>query len=257
MCGRYTLHLKRLAALRRVLGVERSAYEDNGHEVWSPRYNAAPGQDLPVIRVAQGDRVLSAVSWGLLPAWSRAGPPEGSSKARRAPRPINARVETIETLPSFRDPFARRRCVVPVTGYFEWRATPAGAAKEPLWIHPRHTDLDDEPPVMALAGIWDRFTSEDGEVLDSFAIVTTAASERLSVIHDRMPLELHGDDVERWLARDPITGAELSGLVQRSSSSDRLLVREVSPIVGSVIHDAPDCIAEVERTYAQLDLFGG
>jgi putative SOS response-associated peptidase YedK len=252
MCGRYTLHLKRLAALRRLFGVERSAYEEQGHEVWSPRFNAAPGQDLPVIRVAQGERVLSAVSWGLLPSWSS----QDKSKGRAPNRPINARVETIETLPSFREPFARRRCIVPVTGYYEWRATPAKAAKEPLWIHPRRDDRDGEPAVMALAGIWDRFTNDDGEVLDSYAIVTMAASERLSDIHDRMPLELHGGDVDRWLARDPIAGDELLSLVRRSASADHLALREVSPIVGSVVNDGPECIAEVQRTHAQLDLFG-
>lgn len=255
MCGRYTLHLKRLAALRRLLGVERSAYEENGHELWSPRYNAAPSQDLPVIRVAQGERVLSPVSWGLLPSWSVLAAEPGA-KRRNPQRPINARVETIETLPSFRDPFARRRCVVPVTGYFEWRVTPAKAEREPIWVHPFHADLDGEPQVMALAGIWDRHTNEDGEVLDSFAIVTTAASERLNAIHDRMPLELRGGDVDRWLAREPVAGQELSALVQRCSFTDHLALREVSPIVGSVAHDGPECIAEVERTRSQLDLFG-
>lgn len=237
MCGRYTLHLKRLEALRSLIGALSIAIEP-----WHPRFNASPGQDLPVVRGG----ALTPLRWGLLPNW------QSDPKAQR---PINARVETIASLPTFREPFGTRRCIVPATGYFEWKHTPPRSPREPVWVHPREPNLEPgEPGVMAFAGIWDRWLSRDGEVLDSYAIVTMAPSEWISTLHDRMPLELHGGDIERWLAPDPIPPAELTAIVDRSRATDHLALHPVSPAMGSVALDDPSCITP--DSHAQLGLFG-
>lgn len=236
MCGRYSVHLKRLEALRRLI-----SGMSIGIESWEPRFNAAPGQDLPVVR----DGVLSPLRWGLLPNWQT---------DPKAQKPINARVETIAELPTFREPFRTRRCVVPATGYFEWKPTPPKAPREPIWVHPRQAAAASEPGVMLFAGLWDRWLSRDGEVLDSFAIVTMEASETTRAIHDRMPLELRGSDIERWLARDAIAPRELTAIVERSRATDHLELRPVAPAMGAVAVDDPSCI-EPESS-AQLGLFG-
>jgi putative SOS response-associated peptidase YedK len=246
MCGRYSVHLKRLEALRRLIGamrVEHSRDEVDGGLMssWRPRFNAAPGQDLPVVR----DGALSELRWGLLPNW-QVDP--------KAQKPINARVETIADLPTFREPFRSRRCVVPATGYFEWKPTPAKAPREPYWVHPTANLEADEPGVMLFAGVWDRWLSHDGEVLDSYAIVTTEANGPMREVHDRMPLELRGDDVARWLAPDPIAPDELKTIVDRSRDVGHLELHPVTPAMGSVAHDDPSCIEPEART--QLSLFG-
>lgn len=245
MCGRYSVHLKRLEALRRLIGALRIAQtsDDSGSALldgWQPRFNAAPGQDLPVVR----DGELAALRWGLLPSWQT---------DPKAQKPINARVETVAELPTFREPFRTRRCIVPATGYFEWKPTPPKAPREPVWVHPREP-LGDEPGVMLFAGVWDRWLSRDGEVLDSYAIVTTEASESMRALHDRMPLELRPEDVARWLTPGPISPAELDAIVARSRSVDHLDLRPVTPAMGSVAFDDPRCL-ELE-TRSQLDLFG-
>lgn len=236
MCGRYSVHLKRLEALRRLIGAMSVAIEP-----WQARYNAAPGQDLPVVR----DGTLTRLRWGLLPNW-QVDP--------KAQKPINARVETIAELPTFREPFRSRRCIVPATGYFEWKPTPAKAPREPYWVHPTASNLEaGEPGVMLFAGVWDRWLSDDGEVLDSYAIVTMEASEPMRAIHDRMPLELRGDDVALWLARDPILPRDLAAVVDRSRSVEHLELRPVTPAMGSVALDDPTCLEPQSRS--QLDLF--
>jgi putative SOS response-associated peptidase YedK len=246
MCGRYSVHLKRLEALRRLIGamhVAQGRDEGDGGMIgsWQPRFNAAPGQDLPVVR----EGTLSALRWGLLANW-QADP--------KAQKPINARVETIAELPTFREPFRSRRCVVPATGYFEWKPTPAKAPREPYWVHPTASNLEvDEPGVMLLAGVWDRWLSPEGEVLDSYAIVTMQASDPMRAIHDRMPLELRGDDVAQWLAGDPIAPNDLAAIVERSRDVEHLALHNVTPAMGSVAFDDPSCLAPEARS--QLDLF--
>jgi putative SOS response-associated peptidase YedK len=245
MCGRYSVHLKRLEALRRLIGSVRFAESRDavgGVSIgaWQPRFNAAPGQHLPVVR----DGELTALRWGLLPSWQT---------DPKAQKPINARVETVAELPTFREPFRTRRCIVPATGYFEWKPTPAKAPREPYWVHPT-AGLDGEPGVMLFAGVWDRWLSRDGQALDSYAIVTMDASAPMSAIHDRMPLELHGDDVTRWLAPDPIAPGELTAIVERSRATAHLALHAVTPAMGSVTFDDPRCLEPESK--AQLGLFG-
>ena len=240
MCGRYTLHVANLSELKELLGILRVLVPD-----WKPRYNVAPTQDAPVVVVNGSERELQSLRWGLIPPWAES--------AAIGARSINARVETVAELRSFKRPFVSRRCVVPATGYFEWKTlgTKAKSPKQPMWIHPR----DGVP--LAFAGVWETWHAPDGEEVESFAIVTTEAQGDLRQVHDRMPLELRGDAIEAWLRPGVMSGSALNGLVQQASV-EHFEVTPVDTRVGSPFNDDPGCIAPPSEDRAgarQLDLF--
>jgi len=150
------------------------------------RYNGAPGQDLLVIREnhRSGERSIEPLRWGLIPHWTR--------EARPKTRPINAKAESIARTPMFAEAYARRRCIVPVDGFFEWAGRKG--ARQPYAIGMR----DGSP--FALAGIWENWKNpETQEWQRTFAIVTVPANALVATIHDRMPAILRPEDYERWL----------------------------------------------------------
>jgi putative SOS response-associated peptidase YedK len=238
VCGRFTLHLAELAELRLPLGVERIELRN-----WRPRYNIAPGQQSPVALVDGEARALRGLRWGLVPEWAR-----DESVGQRL---INARVETLADKPSFRDAFAHRRCLVPATGYFEWKPGAGGRGKQPHWVHRR----DGEP--LTMAGLWSRFTDPAGEAVDTFAVVTTDAGGAIRELHDRMPLCLDGGDRDGWLARGSLAPQALTGMVARAADTGGLELWPVDPAVGSPSHDDPSCIAPATgpEGNGQLGLF--
>jgi putative SOS response-associated peptidase YedK len=157
-----------------------------------PRYNGAPSQDILVIRQNHetGERSLDPLKWGLIPYWCK--DPKGGRK------PINAKAETVATVPSFRDAYQRRRCIVPVDGFFEWKAIKGQRAKQPYAIA-----MKDGSP-FGIAGIWENWKDpRSGEWIRTFAIITTDANEMVAGIHDRMPAILPPADYDRWLSREP------------------------------------------------------
>jgi putative SOS response-associated peptidase YedK len=165
---------------------------------YPPRWNAAPSQDLlghpPQ---SQDRRALDPLRWGLIPNWCK--DPAGGRK------PINAKCETVRDLPTFRDACRKRRCIVPVEGFFEWKAIKGQRAKQPYAIA-----MKDGTP-FGLAGIWENWKeTASGEWLRTFAIITTDANELVAQIHDRMPVILAPGDYARWLAGDrrhrPLSG---------------------------------------------------
>ena len=153
------------------------------------RYNGAPSQDLLVIRRnhATGERSLDLIRWGLIP--SSCADPKGGRK------PINARAESIASTPAFRDAYRARRCIVPVDGFFEWRATKGGR-----W--PYAIAMKDGSP-FGIAGIWENWRSPSGEWIRTFAVITVPANALVAQIHDRMPAILRPADYERWLGAEP------------------------------------------------------
>ncbi|HTY17651.1 MAG TPA: SOS response-associated peptidase [Myxococcota bacterium] len=156
-----------------------------------PRFNIAPGQDVPVVRALGRDdgRVLELRRWGLVPG--------GIEDPSRGPRPINARAETAASLPIFRDALARRRGLVPADGFYEWQHR--GRSARPFAVRIRGGAL------FAMAAVWDRWERGGAAVpgapaaIDSVAILTTEANARIRTIHDRMPLILAPEDWARWL----------------------------------------------------------
>jgi putative SOS response-associated peptidase YedK len=157
-----------------------------------PRFNAAPSQELLVIRENHktGERSLDLIKWGLIPYWCQ--DPKGGR------RPINAKAESISTLPTFRDAYVQRRCIVPVDGFFEWRAIRGARAKQPYAIA-----MKDGSP-FGLAGLWENWKNPStGEWERTFAIITVPSNELVAQIHNRMPAILEPRSYDRWLSTEP------------------------------------------------------
>lgn len=237
MCGRYTLTADPEAVARRF-----------GLAALPPglarRYNIAPSQPALVVvgpalpmagesGAAVGRRGF-AMRWGLEPAWAGAGLRKGPAErgARRKGRRggfINARAETAAERPAFRGALRHRRCLVPADGFYEWRKE--GGRRVPYYVRLR----DGEP--FAFAGIWE--VGPGGE--PGFAILTTAANDRLRPLHDRMPVILPREAEEAWL--DPSLDPGELGCLLVPFPGEAMEAYRVSPLVNSPRHDGPGCIA--------------
>ena len=226
MCGRYSL-TSPIESMRALFGFDELPN-------LRPRYNIAPTQDVPVVRGGgNGVRELSMLRWGLVPSWAKA---IGGS----APL-INARGETVAEKPSFRSAFAKRRCLIPADGFYEWKKAAKGA-KQPYRIA-----MPDDAP-FAFAGIWERWQNAHGELLESCAIVTTVASDALTTIHHRMPVILKPEDHDNWLA------APSSVLI--AACTGELRTYPISTAVNKVANDDNTLWDPVDSApqAAQLDL---
>jgi len=219
MCGRYDLSLSP-EALRDLLGVEGPA------PALPPRWNVAPTQPVTVLVIlGDGRRTLRAMRWGLIPSWAK-DPSIGS-------RMINARAETLGEKPSFRDALRRRRCLIPATGFYEWRKE--GRTKLPMHVRPRDGGL------LTFAGLWESWTGPDGATLESCTIVTCPAGAPVDEFHERMPVILPPEARERWLAPGPLDPAEVAALLV--PAPEGLLVAEpASPRVNSPANEGPDLL---------------
>jgi len=222
MCGRYELH-SHPAAIALVFGL---AHPRSLH----PRFNIAPMTDVPVVRVnAQGERELTTMRWGLVPRWAK-DPTIGAKL-------INARGETIAEKPSFRMAYRRHRCLLPADGFYEWMPVGSGgdAHKQPV-----HVGMKDGR-TFGFAGLYERWLSPEGDVLDTCTIVTTAANDLLRAVHDRMPVIVDPADYARWL--DP-GETDVAGIVA-PFPSERMAWYPVSTKVNNVRHDDATLIAHV------------
>lgn len=231
MCGRYSL-TSPPEALRRLFKTTGPLPN------LQPRYNIAPTQIVPVVRAGEGRRALAMMRWGLVPSWAK--------DLSIASRMINARGETVAEKPAFRKAFRSRRCLVPADGYYEWR-------KEDARRQPYRVTRKDGAP-MAFAGLWERWTARGdsggnnpvstGDLVETFAIVTTAASESVGTLHHRMPVVIEPDDFEAWLTTSGEDIEPLQDLLQPSAIS--FAITRVSMHVNAVRHDDPQCIAPEE-----------
>jgi putative SOS response-associated peptidase YedK len=153
-----------------------------------PSFNVCPTDPADVILPNVSGRELQQMRWGLVPFWWT----KPVKELRLAT--FNARVETVETKPFFREPFKQRRCLMPVSGYFEWQDTPAG--KQPWYFTAR-----DGSPVLTVAGLWDQWKNkETGERIKSCAMIITAPNESVAEVHDRMPVLLMPQQFDHWLS---------------------------------------------------------
>lgn len=217
MCGRYAQHTE-IRQLGDLFGVTGPL--PNARASW----NVAPTNKAPVVRVNPETRArhIDLLQWGLVPRWA---------KDLKSTKPINARAETIATSPMFRDAFKSRRCIVPADAYYEWRVEEGG--KQPYAI----ARLDGSPT--AFAGIWEGWRSPDGEILRTFAIVTTDANAELRHIHDRMPVVLEPESWATWLGEAEGAPAELL----RPAAEGVMHAWRVGKAVGSVRNDGPELLA--------------
>jgi putative SOS response-associated peptidase YedK len=221
MCGRYRLS-------RRKQLVEEYFDCVSDESDWSPRYNIAPTQPIPVIRQNPKEpiRELSLLRWGLIPSWAK-----DSSVAAKM---INARSETASTKPAFRDALKSRRCLIPADGFYEWAKT--GKGKQPYCFEVNDGEL------FAFAGIWDRWKDPSGQWVKSCSILTTAPNAVTAPVHDRMPVILDPDSYDLWL--DPGM-RDVSAASKLLKPCDARLMRRfpVSTRLNRVANDDEACSA--------------
>jgi len=230
VCGRYSLFAP--------AGVLADRFDAAVPESYGPRYNCAPGQELPILPDDDPERFRRA-TWGFTPGW-----------AEESFDLINARAETVADKPAFAEAFERRRCVVPADGFYEWVEESGGN-------HPYRVALEGDRP-FAMAGIrsrWEPPTTQaslgefgsggpETEPIETFAVVTTEPNDVVAELHDRMAVILDGEAVDRWLDPDAST-AELTDLLD-PYPAEAFRSYRVSTAVNDPANDDPSLIEPVE-----------
>ncbi|MFZ0531052.1 MAG: SOS response-associated peptidase [Propionicimonas sp.] len=222
MCGRYAA-----IADAELLG-EVFEIDEVAGPLPKPDYNVAPTDPVPAVmereRPEGRRRVLAEVRWGLVPSWSK--------DAAGAARLINARVETVADKPAFRKAFASRRALLPAAGYYEWYPVAGTKLKQPYFIHRADGGL------LAMAGLYEFWKAPDGTWLVTATVITTAATDAVGHLHDRMPMIVPRENWAAWL--DPGFGADARGLL--SVPVPELDFHPVSTAVNTVSNDGPELI---------------
>jgi putative SOS response-associated peptidase YedK len=220
MCGRFDQHTLPYRYAGYIDAILRTVPEEPPR-----RYNVAPQTQAWVGRMARdGKRELVPLLWGLLPY--RAEDPKTSL------RPINARSESVATKPIFRKLIEMHRCVIPVDGFYEWRATPSG--KQPYYVR-----LESGEP-MLLAGLWDRWRRGEAAQVETFTILTTDASLAIARLHERMPALIDPADLNRWLDVRGTDAATASAMLRPSEA--RVTAYPVSRQVNAARNEGPELI---------------
>ncbi|WP_306839540.1 SOS response-associated peptidase [Catenuloplanes nepalensis] len=224
MCGRYAT-TRSSVDLSALFGAE-----DETEMPMTARFNVAPTDPVPIVRVSHRRelRVLQSARWGLLPPWAK--------DPRAGARMINARAETVATSRAFAPSFARRRCLVPADGWFEWVKPEGKGAKQAYYMTPA------DGGELAFAGLWSVWGEGDDAIL-TCSIITTAARATLSAVHDRMPLLLPPGRWDAWLGAP--AGEESLLAPPPDDYLAGLELRPVGPAVGNVRNDGPELIAPI------------
>jgi putative SOS response-associated peptidase YedK len=220
MCGRYAI-TSAPEAIRRLFG-----YDEQPN--FPPRYNVAPTQPVPIVRMIEGRRQFALVRWGLIPAWVK--DPRGFSLL------INARGESLEEKPAFRAALRYRRCLFPADGFYDWRRE--GERARPYYVRRKAGGA------MAFAGLWENWMGPNGEEMETAAIVTTRANRMLATVHPRMPAIVPPEAFDLWLDSRSVDVTRAAALIA-PAPEDMLEMHEVSPAVNSVASDTPDLIEPV------------
>jgi len=220
MCGRFTLRssIKELAEALEATSVK--IREDKA------RYNIAPTQQVVAAREEGKERELLMLKWGLVPGWTK-DPKIGA-------RMINARSETVTEKPAFREAFRRRRCLIPSSGFYEWKRE--GARKQPFYFQMRDEQL------FAFAGLWEQWAGEGSEAIESCTILTTNANEVLAPVHDRMPVIVAPENYELWLDTTMSKAEQLTPLL-RPYPAAKMTAHPVGLSVNNPRYDGEDLLA--------------
>jgi putative SOS response-associated peptidase YedK len=217
MCGRYVI-TSPPDAIRALFG-----YDERPN--FPPRYNVAPTQPIPTVRLADGKRTFALMRWGFIPAW--VDDPKTLSLL------INARGESVLDKPAFRNAMRRRRCLLPADGFYDWRA---GEPKRPYFVRAK------SGAPLAFAGLWETWTGPNGEEVDTAAIVTTRSTRALAAIHERMPVIVAPEAFDLWLDCAKVEAEAAAALI--APAPEALLEHyEVSPAVNRVANDSAELIA--------------
>jgi putative SOS response-associated peptidase YedK len=217
MCGRYLI-TSAPEAFRRLF-----RYQEQPN--FPPRYNVAPTQPVPIVRVAEGERQFALVRWGLIPPWVK--------DPRQFSLLINARAESVNDKPAFRNAMRRRRCLFPADGFYEWKRDLD--RKRPFCVRRR----DHEP--VAFAGLWETWSGPNGEEMETAAIVTTTANRDIAALHDRMPVILPPDASDLWLDASRVDAMTAQALLVPAREG-LLEAVEVSSAVNRADNDGPELL---------------
>lgn len=217
MCGRYLI-TSAPEAFRRLF---RYPEQPN----FPPRYNVAPTQPVPIVRITEHERHFALVRWGLIPPWVK--------DPRQFSLLINARAESVNEKPAFRNAMRRRRCLFPADGFYEWKND--GGRKRPFCVRRR----DGEP--IAFAGLWETWSGPNGEEMETAAIVTTAANRDLAALHYRMPVILPPEACDLWLDADRVDAVTAQALLVPARDG-QLELFEVSSAVNRTVNDGPELL---------------
>lgn len=223
MCGRYTYKL----TWAEIVSLYRLTLPDKPPEQLRENYNVAPTNVMPIIRPSGNGRELVMAGWGLVPYWLKA-----DQLGKQPYSTINARSDRIQTAPTYREPFRKRRCLVPTTGWYEWQRINA-KTKRPFHFRPTA-----EP--FAFAGVYDVWKADGGAAITSFAIVTTDAAPSTAAYHDRMPLVLDESQFEDWLRGPTELAAEMM-----EPYGGTIEAWEVDAAVGNVRNNRPELMERV------------
>jgi len=221
MCGRMTI-----TEPERI--IRKFKADANKATLDKPRFNIAPSQIVPAMIARDKQRIMGDLQWGLVPHWAE-DPAIGN-------RMINARAETVATKPSFRSAFRKRRCLIPVDGYYEWQKTTGG--KQPVFIQ------IDNGAAFAFAGLYETWTGPDETKLSTCTIITTTPNDALASIHHRMPVILDEDCWHDWLEVDNADIGALQDMLVPFDPS-RTTAYPVSTHVNSPRNDDGECIASI------------
>jgi putative SOS response-associated peptidase YedK len=224
MCGRYVI----ISTPEAIRALFRYGEQPN----FPPRYNVAPTQPIPVVRLHDGKRSFALMRWGLLPAWVK--------DPKTFPLLINARGESVLEKPAFRNAMRRRRCLIPTDGFYEWQP---GSPKRPYFVRGKR-GADGTAPPLAFAGLYETWTGPNGEELDTAAIITTTANRTLSSVHERMPVFVAPEAFDLWLDCANVE-ADVAAALIAPADEGLLEVYEVSAAVNRVVNDSAALIAPV------------
>jgi putative SOS response-associated peptidase YedK len=236
MCGRYVT--PEVAAMERYWHIGRH----NWLPFILPHFNVAPTTQVPIIIFGEDGSLEGHIArWGLIPHWwKRPDPPAAT---------FNARAEEAAEKPTWRDALKSRRCLMPVRGWYEWRAMPGSSRKQPYFVHA----MQDEP--LAFAGLWSRWRPADAEPVLSCAVLTKQAAASIADIHHRMPVVLRPEHFNEWL--DPATDADRIQEILADARTD-LQGYPVSTAVNSTRNNSPELLTQVQSPSGeQIPAAGG
>jgi len=202
-----------------------------------PNFNLSPTQNAPIVRSMNGSRDIDIMKWGLIPEWS----PEFSTKLST----INAKSETIFESRLYKKGITQRRCIVPVSGFFEWKRD--GKNKRPFKIFLK------DSPIMSMAGVWTAWRAGSPEEQRSFSILTTSANEFMAQIHDRMPVILDKEQWDGWLSPEIHEQTDIEGML-KPCPDNWLASVEVSTLVNSPKNNRPEVLEPLVALPQQVGL---
>ena len=244
MCGRY--HITRpLEAVAEVFDATIPEEIREAAATMLPRYNSSPTQTVPINRIEiegpnRGQRIVDFAPWGLIPGWAK--------DTSMAPRMINARSETVAEKPSFRAAFRHRRCLIPTSGFYEWKTVNPGTSKS--YKQPHRIYFEDER-LMVMAGLFEVWQAPDGSALGSCSMLTTEASESMGGLHARMPVVLDSEDEwDAWLS--PAAEPEMLLSLCRPFVSEDFVFHPVDRKVGQVRNEGADLLHPIAAQTAPI-----